>query len=517
MTTERINLLLITADQLRADCLSAAGHPLVRTPRLDALAEAGVTFARHYGQCLPCGPARTSLLTGMYAMNHRSVRNGTPLDAAFTNLALEARKAGYEPWLIGYTDTTMDPRRFHPNDPRVRRYEEILPGMLQYAPGSEGGSDDSDWRRHLRALGYDIGDQPHRQRAPYPDAERRGPTYAPTHVKAEHSDTAYTTDRALRFVDQHRDAPWLLHLSYLRPHPPFVAPEPYHDLYRPEDVPDFACLPSLEAERALHPFHDFRLDRLEMDPPLPPAERPNDSLPWRQARATYYGLISELDHQVGRLLDGLEASGLLERTLVIFTSDHAEQLGDHFAWGKQTPFDRSAHVPLTIRLPAGREVPRGRTVRHFTEHVDLLPTILDYLGVPKPLQCDGHSLRPFLEGGTPAGWRSEAHWEYDFGSIADDAAERLLGLKLEQCCLAVIRDEAYKYVHFAGLPPLLFDVRKDPGELMNLAPDPAYAPVRLDYAGRMLSWRMTYNRRELTGWSLHSGRMLEAERERRIA
>ena len=139
MTTERINVLLITADQLRADCLSAAGHPLVRTPRLDALAEAGVMFARHYGQCLPCGPARTSLLTGMYAMNHRSVRNGTPLDAAFTNLALEARKAGYEPWLIGYTDTTMDPRRFHPERPAGAALRGDPPGHAAVRAGQRRG------------------------------------------------------------------------------------------------------------------------------------------------------------------------------------------------------------------------------------------------------------------------------------------------------------------------------------------------------------------------------------------
>ena len=99
--TKSINVLLITADQWRADCLSILGHPVLKTPHLDALAADGVLFHNHYAQCVPCGPSRASLLTGMYMMNHRSVRNGTPLDARFTNIGLEARKLRYEPGLIG--------------------------------------------------------------------------------------------------------------------------------------------------------------------------------------------------------------------------------------------------------------------------------------------------------------------------------------------------------------------------------------------------------------------------------
>ena len=110
-------VLFISADQWRGECLSALDHPCVKTPHLDALAADGVLFRNHYRQTSPCGPSRTSLLTGMYMMNHRSLRNGTPLDSRLTNIALEARKAGYDPILFGYTDTSTDPRRFAPNDP----------------------------------------------------------------------------------------------------------------------------------------------------------------------------------------------------------------------------------------------------------------------------------------------------------------------------------------------------------------------------------------------------------------
>src|SRR5262245_39045418 len=121
-------VLFISADQWRGECLSALGH-LVRTPHLDRLARQGVLFRHHYTQASPCGPARASLLTGLYMMNHRSVRNGTPLDARHANLALEVRKAGYDPTLFGYTDTSPDPRRFAAGDPALTTYEGVLPGM----------------------------------------------------------------------------------------------------------------------------------------------------------------------------------------------------------------------------------------------------------------------------------------------------------------------------------------------------------------------------------------------------
>lgn len=518
MTSKGMNVLLITADQFRADCLSSAGHPLVKTPHLDRLAEEGTRFAQHFGQCPPCGPSRTSLLTGMYQMNHRSVQNGTPLDASFTNLAEMARTVGYVPWLIGYTDTTMDPRRFHPRDPRVGRYEELLPGIMQYAPGSEEGSGDTDWRRNLRDLGYANWDQPFRQKKGFEkQLAEKGPSYAPIELKAEHSDTAYTADRALRFLRQNEGQSWFLHVSFLRPHPPILAPEPWHGLYRLEDVPDFKTLSSLEAERAIHPFMPFRLDRLEMNPVLPlDGPHPNSNPAWRQMRATYYGLVSELDHHVGRILSALKSQGIYDKTLVIFTSDHGEMLGDHWCWGKETPFDASVHVPFIIRSPLAPKSARGRVVEDFSEHIDVMPTVLDYLGAQTPLQCDGRSMRAFIEGGKPARWRDDVRWEFDFRSVPDDKVDRHFGLSIDELTLAAIRTRTAKYVHFAALPPLYYDLTKDPGELNNLAGDPSSAPDMLALARRMLTWRMVFNRRELTGIRLQKGTQVHAARERRI-
>jgi arylsulfatase A-like enzyme len=123
------NVLFITVDQFRAECISSLGHPFVRTPNFDRLIQDSVTFERHYSQAVPCGPSRSSLHTSLYAHNHRSIRNGTPLDARFTNWALEARKIGYDPVLFGYTDITLDPRGLPTDHPARRTYQGILPGL----------------------------------------------------------------------------------------------------------------------------------------------------------------------------------------------------------------------------------------------------------------------------------------------------------------------------------------------------------------------------------------------------
>jgi arylsulfatase A-like enzyme len=200
----------------------------------------------------------------------------------------------------------------------------------------------------------------------------------------------------------------------------------------------------------------------------------------------------------------------------MFTSDHGEMLGDHWCWGKETPFDGAVRVPMIVKSPMAAPGARGRVVEAFTEHVDVTPTILDHVGVEVPLQCDGRSLRPFLEGGQPAKWRDAAHWEFDFRSIRDESVDGRFGISIDECGLAVARTATHKYVHFAGLPPLFYDIAKDPAELNNLSGQPAHAAAELAMARRMLSWRMAFNRRELTGIRLMNGTQVHAARSRRI-
>ena len=189
-------------------------------------------------------------------------------------------------------------------------------------------------------------------------------------------------------------------------------------------------------------------------------------------------------------------------TLIVFTCDHGEQLGDHHLLGKLGYFDESFRIPLVIRDPSPEAAgSRGRIVEQCTETIDVMPTILAWVGAEVPRACDGRSLVPFLHGETPADWRTEVHYEFDFRTSFGSARQNVLNLHVDQCGLAVIQDNRYKYVHFDALPPLFFDLEADPGQFHNRACDPAYAPRVLEYAQKMLSWRLHYADRTLTGYS----------------
>lgn len=502
MSSRPRNILLISADQWRAECLSAAGNPVVRTPCLDRLAAEGVMFTAHFGQGAPCGPARASLLTGLYAMNHRSILNGTPLDARHTNVALEARAAGYDPVLFGYTDTSPDPRGLAEGDPALRDYGGVLPGFR------EGFRYDHEvclpWLMDLKRKGYVLPATAFDAYLPEPAmlqetvARGLGRSAAPTRYRAEDSDTAFTAERVIDHLRAMGDREWFVHAVFLRPHPPLFAPEPYNTLYPPEAVGEPVRYPNSSAEAARHPFLAWWLERVARPGYFKGhADNLRDSPEpeWRQLRATYYGLISEVDHQIGRILDFLRDSGHYDDTLIVFTADHGEQLGDHWLWGKGGFFDESYHLPLIVRAP--RMAATGTRVEAFTEAVDLMPTILDWIGARVPHTCDGRSLLPLLRGTGPADWRTAVHWEYDFRDPLHHSAERFLGLTADECVLNVIRNDRYKYVHFAGLPALLFDLENDPGELNDLSDDPAHRQVVLEMAQRLLSHRMRHADRTL--------------------
>jgi arylsulfatase A-like enzyme len=513
-------VLFLSADQWRGECLSALDHPCVRTPHLDALAADGVLFRNHYCQTSPCGPSRTSMLTGMYMMNHRSLRNGTPLDARFTNLALEVRKAGYDPTLFGYTDTSPDPRRYAPDDPVLKTYEGVLPGMTV---GLQLPEHMAAWIADLKAKGYDLPRgraEVYKPVANYPGAEGRGHSFAPPVFSADDSETTFMANAILRFLSVRRAEHWFVHGVFLRPHPPIIAPEPYNAMYDPAAVPMPRRAASPGHEKTQHPFLAHALQAIakigSYNEHYPHNLLQIDETELRQLRATYYGMITQVDDQIGRIVAHLKATGEYDRTLIIFTCDHAEMLGDHWMWGKAGYFDEAYHIPLIVRDPRrAADDGRGRIVAEFTEAVDLMPTILDWLGLDSPPQCDGRSLLPFILGRAPADWRREVHWEYDFSDVVGLGPEQALSLDSDQCTLSVIRDQRCKYVHFTALPPLFFDLEKDPGQFDNVAADPAYLPQVLAYAQKLLSWRMEHNDRSLTRTFLTENGAFERRRVRR--
>ncbi len=474
--TKRPNVLLIVIDQLRGDllCDTALGR-VAKLPVLRALMIDAVTFRQHYSVVVPCGPSRASLMTGQYAMNHRAVRNGTPLRHDTPNLATEARKGGYDPLLFGYTDCAQDPRVLEPDDPRLQSYEELMPGFTE-ALRMRMESDDQAWRDHLAAKGAPI--------APFPECYRPdGDALAdPAVYAAEDSDTAYLTDRFIDFA-RHADAGWFATVTYVRPHPPFVAPAPYNTMFDPADMPP----PETTGDdRNWHPLMAPAQDR------RPPASVvvgfPDlDASPETTAalRAIYLGLCAEVDHHIGRVIDALKETGQWDDTVMVITSDHGEMLGDYGMWDKGTFHDAAYHVPLIIRDPARRSM-HGQTVEAMTQSIDVAPTLLTRMEVDVPHGTDGESLLPLLDDVSSACDRVSFS-EYDFGDpIEPTEWQSRLGIPTDAANLAIFRTVRHRMVQFAcDLPPLVFDMDAE-GERVNID-NPALA---LDLARQMLTHRM---------------------------
>jgi arylsulfatase A-like enzyme len=500
MVASGLNVLFITLDQWRGDSLGCVGHPVVRTPNLDRLAAQGVCFTKHFAQAAPCGPSRASLYTGQYLHNHRVALNGTPLDARFTNIALEARGAGYDPVLFGYTDQTVDPRTVVADDPRLFTYEGVLPGFRAVVDFPEHLK---PWAAWLAARGHTI---PANPRDLYLPADPDAPAFtSPTVYGADETEAAFLVESITDWIDANDTEPWFIHAAFIRPHPPFIAPEPYNTMYDPAIVPMPPRGVTREVEAAQHALLGAAVN-------IPDACAPPDDDDLRRFRATYYGMQSEVDAQLGRLFDWLQAHDAWDNTLIVLTSDHGEMLGDHYFIEKFGYFDGSYHIPLIIRDPReSADGTRGAMVDDFTENIDLMPTMLDAIGAPIPRQCEGRALTPYLAGRIPDRPREAVHWEWEFRDPKGQLIESVYGAASDQCNLAVYRDEKFKYVHFPAFAPVLFDLVNDPDELVNVAADPAYLPVVAEYAQKMLSWRLATSDRTLTGYFVDSDGLVLSE------
>jgi arylsulfatase A-like enzyme len=463
-----VNVLFVTLDQFRGDTFGAAGHPLVKTPTLDRIAREGVRLSRHYSQSAPCSPGRAALYTGMYQMNNRVVANGTPLPAGLDNIAFVARRAGYDPTLFGYTDQGLDPNRAAgPDDPRLDSYDGVLPGFSVglYLPESQAG-----WVQHLRAKGYDVpsGWAP----------ALRGESDRPVELSL----SGFLTTRFTEWLD--RQGPgWFAHLSYLRPHPPYAAAGEFATMYDPGDV-DLPIAPVAKDQR--HSLHEIALAVSASAAPTDPDEM-------RSLRAQYYGMISEVDYQLGRVVDAIERRGEWDETLVVITSDHGEQLGDHGLVEKLGFFPQSYHVIGLWRDPRSSDA--GRTVDKFSENVDLLPTLADALSLEVPVQCDGRSLAP-LFADDAAEWRNQAHYEWDYRTyfIGASTARWPRDRTLSRQNLAVSLDDELAYVQFADGSYKCFDLLEDP----TWRTDCRDAERVMHAAQEQLVWRQEHLRREMT-------------------
>ena len=471
-----MNVLFITLDQFRADSYGAAGHPLVATPTLDRLAAEGVRLARHYSQAAPCAPGRAALYTGTYQMNNRVVANGTPLADRFDNVARLARRAGYVPTLFGYTDQGLDPAMAEgDDDPRLNSYDGILPGFAvgHYLPESQ-----ETWVQYLRDLGYDV---------PFGWAPAlRGESDRP----AEHSLTGFLTGKFLDWLAV-QDDQWFAHVSFLRPHPPYAAAGEYSRLYDPADVA--MPLAPVDAEHR-HLLHEIALG-------VAASAAPREEEAMRHLRTQYYGMISEVDFHLGRIVAALEERGDFDDTLIIVTADHGDQLGDHGLIEKLGFFPQSYHILGLWRDP--RSSRRGHVVTQFTENVDIAPTLAHALGLEVPAQFDGRVLTPLLEGSDVA-WRTSAHYEWDYRTffLADATEPWPFDRSLSQQNLAVGVSDDLAYVQFGDGSYRCFDLAKDP----TWRTECDDATRVLAAAQEMLVWRQQHLNRDYTDMLLEPGR-----------
>ncbi|MCP4319614.1 MAG: alkaline phosphatase family protein [Hyphomicrobiales bacterium] len=500
MTDKVKNVLWIMADQLRWDYLSCYGATHIDTPNLDWLASQGVRFNKAYVQSPICGPSRMSFYTGRYVRSHGSTWNGFPLRVGEPTLGDHLREIGVKCALVGKTHMTPDREGMN----RLGIEPESIIGALISECGFEvyvrdDGTNHTDYpNRHaedydqyLRDRGMD-GDNPWEEwanTAVGPDGELRSgwvlenAPYA-ARVPKEHSETAWLTTRAIDFIEAQSDQPWLCHLSYIKPHWPYLAPAPYNDMFTAGDLPQ---VNRGNSERQ----SDHPLLRAWMD------MRVNNSFSQDKVRnlvaPVYMGLIKELDDQLGWLFAYLRECGRMDDTMIVFCSDHGDNMGDHWMGEKDLFYDCSARIPLIVYDPRREaDATRGTATDQLVEGIDLAPTFLDFFGgKPRPHILEGLSLRPLLHDTEPK-WRDFCVSEYDY-STRD--ARRTMGVDQGDARLAMIFDGRWKYIHIEKMRPMLFDLESDPNELNDLGADPACSGKIERLRGLHFEWARRHHNR----------------------
>jgi choline-sulfatase len=415
-STRPPNIVFVVCDQHSGRFLGLNGFPLVQTPNLNRLAARGVNFQNCYSNNPVCVPARASLMTGMFASDVGSFGNATPLGPDTLTWGNHLRSHGYYCWATGKMDLThggdygfheLEVSNGHSLNPDITSL--FRAPVCMYLP--ERPQVNGWFRDHTS-----------------PDRER--------------------AQRALQFLRAEMPKlrqPWAAYVGFTMPHPRWVAQRKYLGIYPPEKMP----LPAVPLN-----YLDERPAPFTLLANFHNVSAPISRKRIQRARAAYFGMISELDEHVGWLLDELDRSGEAENTLFIYTSDHGEMLGDNGLWFKDVLLENAARVPLIM---AGAGLPQGKTIRMPVSHVDMVPTILDIAGVPRPQTLRGHSLLPLIHGqaGAKPGFAfSESH---STGNITGSF---------------MIRKGDWKYIYFTGDKPLLFNLKEDPSELHNLAEQP---------------------------------------------
>lgn len=494
-----MNVLWIMADQLRWDYLSCYGARHIDTPNLDWLAGQGVRFNKAYVQSPICGPSRMSYYTGRYVRSHGSTLNGAPLRVGEPTLGEHLREQGVKYSLVGKTHMAadiagmkrlgIDPEGTIGALVRECGFEVFLRDDGEN-PTAHPGRRGEDYDAYLRSHGME-GDNPWEEWAntgvtPEGDLVSgwvlENSAY-PARVPREHSETAWLTTRGIDYIEAQGDQPWLCHLSYIKPHWPYLAPAPYNDMYGADDLPPVnRSLPEKDTD---HPFLQGWLNTRICK------TFSRDDIRDKVA-PVYMGLIKELDDQMGRLFAYLRESGRMDDTMIVFCADHGDNMGDHWMGEKDLFYDCSARVPLLIYDPRPQaDATRGSASDALIEAIDLAPTFLEFFdGAAKPHILEGRSLCPILRGETPE-WRGYCVSEYDY---ATRAPRRSNDIDQADARLVMVFDGRWKYVHVETMRPLLYDLETDPQELNELGADQTYA----DQVARMQAMHFEWTRQHHT-------------------
>jgi arylsulfatase len=435
MPSPKPNIILILTDQQRPDCLSLAGHPVVQTPYMDWIAASGTNFSRAYTECPSCIAARRTIMTGLAPASHGMVgyRDKVELHADHF-LAEELTRGGYQTQLVGKL-------HLHPDRKRFGFESMILSGNTIDRAGES--NDYTDW---LRRQGY----------REIENGDNHGVSgwIGRPHVLPEDKTHSYwLVSEAMQFLEK-RDptVPFFLNLSFFDPHPPFACPSHFYDHYIRQELP----------EAVVGDWVERNLPSVGMNPATPRGVFPQAML--RKTRAAYYGMISHLDHQIGRLMNFLKYRGLQRNTFILFASDHGEMLGDHHLVFKSAPYEASARVPFFAKAPDSMGLPSKLNVDAPVGLQDIMPTLLDVAGLKVPKSLDGKSLLPFMRGRKPA-WRKWIHGEHSpTGGIPEG--------------MHYLVDEKWKYIWFPKSgKEQLFDLQQDPNECSDLSKSPGQAVV----------------------------------------
>ncbi len=432
----RPNIILITTDQQRGDCLGCDGHPVIETPYLDELAEDGARFPHAYTSVPSCTPARAGILTGMDQWNHgRLTMTGTdPLEYPAT-LPGELAKAGYHTQAVGKM-------HFAPQ----RRLYGFHNMVLDESGRREGDfiSDYHEWFDENKEGPYGYRDH---------SVDWNSWMARPTHLPEHLHPSWWTASEGIKFL-KHRDPtkPFFMWLSFARPHSPYDAPQTYFDMYNGNpDIP----------RAAVGDWCD-RWDKKVADTNAPFSHRTDAET--HRARAGYYGNITFIDHQIGRVLYELKrySREVWHNTMVIFTSDHGDMMGDHHHWRKTYAYEGSARVPFVMRFPSAWDIDREQVLDQPIELRDIMPTCLDAAGVDIPDNVDGKSLLTIARDPN-AEWRDFVQGEHTTCYDAEYGMQYVTDGR-----------EKYVWYHHTG-EEMFFDLEEDPLECRELSKSESHA------------------------------------------